>query len=434
VGIAAERRPLEGNPMKDTPSTVQSLTAIKWLTFLMFMMFAMTTDSVGVIIPEVIKEFHLSMTVAGAFHYAAMSGIAVAAFFLGYLADKLGRKRTIILGLVLFALNSYLFAVGRSFVFFLVLLTISGAAIGIFKTGALALIGDISKSTTQHTATMNAVEGFFAVGAIIGPAIVTHFLAVGMSWKWLYVIAGSICVILIVISSLVRYPQTTTSTEAVDLRRTVLMMKNPYALGFSAAIFLYVAIESAIYVWMPTFLAGYHGRVTWMAAYAISIFFVLRAAGRFIGSWMLARLNWAAVVTVFSLAIFVCFVVSMAGGIGIAVFLLPLSGLFMSVLYPTINSKGISCFRKPEHGAVAGVILFFTCLSAVLGPLAMGAISDAFGSPKYGFILATCFSALLSAALLLNWIFDPTRQVLHDLDLTEYHSTARPEPAAGLQS
>ncbi len=406
--------------MKDTPITVQSLTAIKWLTFLMFMMFAMTTDSVGVIIPEVIKEFHLSMTVGGAFHYAAMSGIAVAAFFLGYLADKLGRKRTITLGLVLFALNSYLFAVGRSFAFFLVLLTISGAAIGIFKTGALALIGDISTSTTQHTATMNAVEGFFAVGAIIGPAIVTHFLAIGISWKWLYVIAGSICVILIVISSLVRYPQTETSTEAVDLRRTVLMMKNPYALGFSAAIFLYVAVESAIYVWMPTLLGGYRGRATWMAAYAISIFFVLRALGRFVGSWMLARLNWAAVVAVFSFAILVCFVASMAGGIGIAVFLLPMSGLFMSVLYPTINSKGISCFRRPEHGAVAGVILFFTCMSAVLGPLAMGAISDAFGDPKGGFILATCFAAILFIALLLNWILNPTRSLLQELDVTEY--------------
>jgi len=386
------------------------------------MMFAMTTDSVGVIIPEVIKEFHLSMTVAGAFHYAAMSGIAVAAFFLGYLADKLGRKRTIILGLVLFALNSYLFAIGRSFVFFIVLLTISGAAIGIFKTGALALIGDISTSTTQHTATMNAVEGFFAVGAIIGPAIVTHFLAVGISWKWLYVIAGSICVILIVISSLVRYPQSAKSTEGVDLRRTVLMMKNPYALGFSAAIFLYVAVESAIYVWMPTLLAGYHGRAAWMAAYAISIFFVLRAAGRFIGSWMLAKWNWAAVVTLFSLAILVCFVVSMAGGIGTAVFLLPLSGLFMSVLYPTINSKGISCFRKSEHGAVAGVILFFTCLSAVLGPLAMGAISDALGDPKDGFILATGFAAVLFIALLLNWIFNPTRLLLQKLDVTEYQA------------
>jgi len=391
----------------------------------MFMMFAMTTDSVGVIIPEVIKEFHLSMTVAGAFHYAAMAGIAFAGFFLGYLADKLGRKSTIIFGLVLFALNSYLFAAGRSFAFFVVLLVISGAAIGIFKTGALALIGDISRSTVEHTATMNTVEGFFAVGAIIGPAVVAHFLASGMSWKWLYVIAGSICVLLIFTASFVTYPQTTSSAGTVDLRRTLAMMTNPYALGFSGAIFLYVAVESAIYVWMPTLLASYQGPAAWMAVYAISIFFVLRAAGRFIGSWLLGRLNWAAVVTLFSFAILVCFVVSMVAGIRSAVFLLPFSGLFMSVLYPTINSKGISCFRKAEHGAVAGVILFFTCMSAVIGPLAMGAISDSFGDPKYGFLLASGFAGLLFISLLLNWIFNPAQELLQSLDQSEYQVAAQ---------
>ena len=407
--------------MKSAQPAERNLAVIKWLTFLMFMMFAMTTDAVGVIIPQVIKEFHLNMTVAGSFQYATMSGIAFAGFFLGYLADKLGRKKAIILGLVLFALNSYLFAVGSSFLFFLALLTISGMAIGIFKTGALALIGDITRSTTEHTATMNAVEGFFAVGAIIGPAIVAHFLAIGASWKWLYVIAGTICVILIVTASSVTYPQSTRSVESVDLKRTMAMMGNRYALGFSGVIFLYVAVESAVYVWMPTLLLAYHGSATFVAAYAISIFFVLRAAGRFLGSWMLAKLNWAPVVALFSLAILVCFVLSMIRGISMAVFLLPLSGLFMSVLYPTINSKGISCFRKPEHGAIAGVILFFTCAAAVLGPLAMGAISDFLGDPKYGFILATGFAGLLFVSLLLNWIVNPTRQILQKLDVTEYH-------------
>ena len=144
---------------------------------------------------------------------------------------------------------------------------------------------------------------------------------------------------------------------------------------------------------------------------------------------MLARLNWAAVVTVFSFAIFLCFVASMVGGVRIAVFLLPFSGLFMSIIYPTINSKGISCFRKAEHGAVAGVILFFTCLSAVIGPLAMGAISDSFGDPKYGFVLATAFAALLCAGLLLNWIFNPARDLLKKLDHSEYE-IAEPETAA----
>src|SRR6266508_656711 len=256
--------------MKDDANLHGNLSVIKWLTFLMFMMFAMTTDSVGVIIPEIIKEFHLSMTVGGAFHYASMSGIAFAGFLLGYLADKLGRKRTIVLGLVLFALNSYLFAAARSFAFFVILLVISGAAIGIFKTGALALIGDISRSTVEHTATMNTVEGFFAVGAIIGPAIVARLLAAGTSWKWLYVIAGTICVVLIVVASLVRYPHTGATTESVALKRTLRMMTNPYALGFSGAIFLYVAVESAVYVWMPTLLGGYHGSLVWMATYAIS--------------------------------------------------------------------------------------------------------------------------------------------------------------------
>jgi fucose permease len=401
----------------------RNLAVIRWLTFFMFMMFAMTTDSVGVIIPEVIKEFRLSMTVAGAFHYASMSGIAFAGILLGYLADKFGRKNTIILGLILFAASSYLFAVGRSFLFFLALLLVSGIAIGIFKTGALALIGDITTSTTEHTSIMNAVEGFFAVGAILGPALVAHLLAVGTSWKWLYIIAATLCVVLIIAASYVRYPQTITTSEPVNLKRTFGMMKNPYALGFSAAIFLYVAVESAVYVWMPTLLASDRAPATVVTAYAISIFFVLRAAGRFVGSWVLLRLNWAAVVGIFSLAIFACFLLSMVGGIRVAAYLLPFSGIFMSVIYPTINSKGISCFRKAEHGAVAGVILFFTCGAAVVGPLAMGAISDALGDPKYGFVLATGFAGLLFISLLLNWILNPTRQILQKLDASEYHVT-----------
>ena len=96
----------------------------------------------------------------------------------------------------------------------------------------------------------------------------------------------------------------------------------------------------------------------------------------------------------------------------------------MSVIYPTLNSKGISCFRKTEHGAVAGVILFFTCGAAALGPLAMGAVSDALGDAKYGFILATGFACLLFLGLMLNWIYDPARELLKRLDQSEYDLAA----------
>ncbi len=405
----------------DSQSSKYNLTAIKWLTFLMFMMFAMTTDSVGLIIPVVIKEFNLSMAAAGAFHYANMIAIALAGIFLGFLADRIGRKKTIILGLILFALNSYLFAAGNRFMFFIVLLVISGAAIGIFKTGALALVGDISGSTTEHTATMNTVEGFFGVGAIIGPAIVTWLLNGGFSWKWIYIIAGTICVILIVTALLVKYPRTVKSMdEPMDLSRTFGMMKNPYALGFSLGIFLYVASECAIYVWMPTLFEGYTGSFTFVVAYATSIFFILRVIGRFMGAWILARFSWASVMVLFSLAIFICFIGSMVGGLSFAIWLLPLSGLFMSMIYPTLNSKGISCFPKREHGAVAGVILFFTCVAAAAGPWAMGKVSDIFGHARYGFILATGFAGLLFVGTLLNWIYNPAKKRLAELDSSEY--------------
>lgn len=388
----------------------------------MFMMFAMTTDAVGVIIPEVMKKFKLSMTAAGLMHYAPMIAIALAGKLLGFLADKIGRKKTIVFGLGLFVANAYLFILGNSFAFFLSLMIISGTSIGIFKTGALALIGDISKSSSEHTSTMNAVEGFFGVGAIIGPFIVTYLLSKNVDWKWLYVVAGSLCVVLIIIALSVRYPVTTKTTdEPINLRGTLRMMKNPYAMGFSVGEFLYVAVECAIYVWMPTLLAKYNGDYVFVATYALSIFFVLRAGGRFIGAWVMAHFNWALVLTIFSFLIFLCFLGSVIGGVDVAVVLLPVSGLFMSVIYPTINSKGISCFPKAQHGSVAGVILFFTAAGAALGPLAMGAVSDAFGGNAIaGFILATVFAAVLFLGLLLNLLFNPTHQRLALLDKTEY--------------
>ena len=397
-----------------------NMAVVKTLTYLMFAMFAMTTDSVGIIIPEVIRTFGLSLTAAGTFQYATMAGIAVAALLLGHLADRSGaaahhRRRA-----DLFAAACFLFAAGRSFVVFAMLLGLSGIAIGVFKTGALALIGDISSSTAQHTSIMNTAEGFFGVGAIIGPAILTRLLAAGLSWTWLYVVAGSICVVLIVLALLVKYPESATPSASAGFAGTGRAMKSPYVLAFSAGAFLYVGVEAAIYVWMPTLLEGYTGSATTLAAYSISVFFLLRAAGRFLGAWMLTRVQWQTVIAVFSGSILACFALSVMGGVSWAVYLLPLSGLFMSVIYPTLNSKGISCLPKSEHGAGAGVILFFTCVSAVLSPLAIGAVSDAFGQILYGFWLATGLAALLFIGALVNWVLNPTKEVLRQLDATEY--------------
>ncbi|MCQ8878701.1 MFS transporter [Pseudoalteromonas shioyasakiensis] len=397
-----------------------SLQHIRWLTYMMFFMFAMTSDAVGMIIPELIKEFNLSMTQASAFHYAPMALIALSGLFLGFLADSFGRKQTIMLGLFIFSISCFLFAISSSFLIFVILLCLIGLAIGLFKTGALALLGDISQSNNDHTKTMNKVEGFFGIGAIVGPALVSFLLTQQVSWTYLYIIAGVMCLILAVLAWLADYPPVAkTTAQPTSFATTMKMVKNPYALGFSLAIALYVATEVAIYVWMPTLLADYTGSWTLMATYALTIFFILRAAGRFIAVWLLNRFSWQSVMVWLSLGIALCYVGTLIGGVNAAVLLLPLSGLFMSMVYPTLNSKGISCFAVQQHGAVAGVILFFTALSAALAPLFMGMISDMFGHVRYGFILATGFAVLLFLAMLYNYFKDPSAAALHQISPIE---------------
>jgi fucose permease len=404
------------NSMTTEAAGHDSVRLVRWLTCLMFFTFAMTTDAVGSVIPRIIAEYGLSMTAAGAFQYATMLGIAAGALLLGFLADRIGRQRTIILGLALYGASSLLVAFFGSFPALVALLAVSGLGISIFKTAALALIGDVTASSQAHTRFMNTVEGFFAVGAIAGPAIVTVLVGANVSWKWLYVVAAVICLGLVVMAGAARAPAPRQVVERASAAQMLAVVRDPLALGFSLLVALYVAVEVAIYVWMPTYLAGYQGPHLWLQVWALTFFFVLRAAGRFLGAWLLDHVRWTVALVVLGLMIFGCFLGALLGGLRVGVFLLPLSGLFMSIVYPTLNSKAISCFPKHRHGAAAGVILFFTAVAAIAGPLAMAAVGDAWQDARAGFVLATVFALLLLTGLLLNWLLDPSRTRLERSD------------------
>jgi MFS transporter, DHA1 family, quinolone resistance protein len=386
--------------------SVDNHTQVKWMTCLMFFVFAMTTDAVGVIIPKVVEQFQLSLTEAAAFHYVPMIFIGLSGLFLGRLADRLGRKKVILAGLALYTLACIAFAFGDNFMFYLLLLGVCGLSIGLFKTGALALIGDVSSNADGHTRLMNRVEGFFGLGAIAGPALVGILIAANMAWTQLYLLAGLICAVLLALAWRMDYPAYQ-AQEQTSIWQSLVLVKDRYALAFSLAIACYVATEVAIFVWLPTLLQQYEGQYTTLAAHAITVFFILRTVGRFLAEWLLSRFNWTALLAWFSSAIFLCFALSMAGGVDWALWLMPASGLFMSMMYPTLNSKGISCFERHQHGAVAGLILAFTALAAALGPLLMGLVGDWFGNVQYGFYLATGFALLMAIGLWWNHFTQP---------------------------
>ena len=119
--------------------------------------------------------------------------------------------------------------------------------------------------------------------------------------------AAGICLLLTLAAICVDYPHVQRSSEKpAGLTQALALLQDPCALGFSLLIMLYVAVEVAIYVWMPTWLEGYDGGLTWLATYALTLFFALRAAGRFVGAWLLQRLAWDQVLLVLALAILLC--------------------------------------------------------------------------------------------------------------------------------
>ena len=363
-------------------ATRQNMAVIKALTFVMFMMFAMTTDSVGLIIPEIIATFHLSLTAAGSFQYATMSGIALAGFLLGHLADRFGRKRTIIAGLTLFAAASYLFVTGNSFWYFCALMaSLRRRDWNLQDRGARAHRGHRDVDERAHLHHEHGGRLFwrrldYRPGNSGPPPEPRTRLAMALRdcrghLRFADRYRGA-----------VRYP--VAASAKTDIRAHG---KRDGRNRQPLCAWLLSAERSSTWPSSPQSMCGcprclqaIAGRAAWLGAWSISIFFLLRAAGRFLGAWMLNRLPWTGVLAIFSALILACFAASAMAGVAWAIFLLPLSGLFMSVIYPTINSRGISCLPKSEHGAGAGVLLFFTCLSAVLAPLAMGAVSDAWAA------------------------------------------------------
>lgn len=393
--------------------TPRSKDLILILSYGLFMMFAMTTDAIGVIIPRLLSDYRLGLAASGSFHYASMIGIALSGLGLGLLADRLGRKWSLRLGLGLFALSNALMMAVDRFEVLALLFFVSGVAIGLFKTGALALVGDVTPSKADHTKTMSWIEGFFALGAILGPVIVTHLLLEGASWKSLYGFSSLFCIILMMATFFIEFPSTyKAKTISINFSLLLDLGKQKIGLYFAFAEGLYVCTEAAIYVWMPTLLLHYTGDLKLLALYALPIFFGLRALGRFLGPVVLDYLGWQRTLGLACALVAMCFGFAIGLGQTGATIFLPLSGLFMSVIYPILNSKGISSFPRNSQGLGSGILLFFTCVSAVLSPLIMGALGDHFQNPLAGFYLA----ALMALALAILVWFRLPKVSEQDLD------------------
>lgn len=149
-------------------------------------------------------------------------GILVAIFSLsqmiispfgGSLADKLGKKLIICIGLALFTISEYLFAISHSFILLIASRILGGFSAGMVMPGVTGMIADISqgKDKAKNFGYMSAIINS---GFILGPGI-GGFLA-EVSHRLPFYFAGTLGIIALIISViLIHQPRKTSENHHV---------------------------------------------------------------------------------------------------------------------------------------------------------------------------------------------------------------------------
>lgn len=106
-------------------------------------------------------------------------GVLVAVFALaqmvispfgGTLADKLGKKLIICIGLILFSLSEFLFAIGHTFPILMISRVLGGFSAGMIMPGVTGLIADISPAQDKAR-NFGYMSAIISAGFILGPGI-----------------------------------------------------------------------------------------------------------------------------------------------------------------------------------------------------------------------------------------------------------------------
>lgn len=136
-------------------------------------------------------------------------GILVALFALaqmiispfgGGLADKLGKKLIICIGLVLFSISEFMFAVGHSFTILVISRVLGGFSAGMVMPGVTGLIADISPSQDKAK-NFGYMSAIINSGFILGPGF-GGFLA-EVSHRLPFYFAGGLGIIAFIMSLIV---------------------------------------------------------------------------------------------------------------------------------------------------------------------------------------------------------------------------------------
>lgn len=370
-----------------------------------------------ILIPHLKKAFSLSTLEAA----LVDSSIFIAYFFMalpaGMIIRRYGYKTTIVTGLLLFALGSFLFvpaAATQLYVFFLGALFVIGSGLALLETAAnpyATLLGDPATASRR----LNFAQAFnglaVTIAPIIGASVIltrdipverlnglsplerqTALAAEASSVQVPYAIIGAVIILVAFIFLQIRMPDVKEKeTVAPRWKELFLTLQIPHLRNAVIAQFFYVGAQVCVNSLFILYAAqSAHLDKNTAATYLGIGYGVSFMLGRFIGTFFMQWISPQRLLTIYAVINTLLCLIAVYGSGLLALYTVFAISFFMSIMFPTIFSLGIKELGKHTETGSSWIVM------AIVGggilPLLFGFITDLTGNIQYGyFVPFICF-------------------------------------------
>jgi MFS transporter, FHS family, L-fucose permease len=401
----------------------------------LFFAWAFAASLNDVLIRQFQKALALTRTQSSLIQLAFYIGYFCAALPAGLVIRRAGYKRTIIIGLLLYAVGALLFypaAEVQRFGFFLIALYIIAFGLAFLETAANPYVSILGHPATA-SARLNLAQSFYGLGAIFGPIIGGMFIFSGIertpaqlsamtagqvalyrtseaaNVKGPYVAIGIAIMLLALLVAFTPFPrldrESSTAKPTPRSNRSALAVfwRRRVRLAVIAQ-FFYVGAQVTIWSFFIDFSKALLPQLPEKtAAFLLSASLGMLMIGRFSGAFIQARVAPARLLALYAtINVLLCLIAVAASG-WTAVGALWLTSFFMSIMFPTIFALGIEGLGEETN--LGSSFLIMSIIGGAIIPPLTGLLSERIGGIQHGMLApALCFSVCLGFAIVVNRI------------------------------
>lgn len=338
-------------------------------------------DLVGIASNYVQKDLGLSDAKANMMPSLVFFWFLIFSVPTGMLMNRIGRKKTVLLSMMVTALSLALPLFGSSYPLMLMSFSLLGIGNALMQTSLNPLISNIV-NPERLASTLTFGQFVKAIASFLAPYIAmwgaTQAIpSLGLGWRVLFPVYMVIAVIAVIALSSTRIEEEKTD-KASGFKECLSLLGRPFILLCFLGIMCHVGIDVGTNTTAPKLLMERLGFGLDEAAFATSLYFIFRTAGCFSGSFILRfmspRLFFGISAAMILAAMCGMFFVDTQALLYICIALV---GFGNSNIFSIIFSQAL--LSEPERQNEVSGLMIMGLFGGTVFPLAMGYASDVVG-------------------------------------------------------